>query len=322
VSGVLVIALVIGMLAGCSSTTGAAPGGPSWTPPTLVPGSVGIALYGISCPSTTWCAAASVDGTVVIDKGGTWSAPVPVPVGGSLDAISCATTTFCVAIGGGGHASVYRGAGWSASQTIGPEGTYEVSCPTTTFCAAVGVGGLPTSGSTLVTFDGSSWTNVGLLGRGKLHNRLLDVSCSSPLFCVAVGDFGQTYVLRDGTWSVTGGPPGLWAVSCPSSSFCMGLTPSATATFRSGRWSATSAVTGLETDLPRSVSCPTTSSCTVLGLGGEAASWSAGTGWSSPTLVFPGGAVATADVSCSTPGRCVAVNAKGETSRSEAHATR
>ncbi|HUC13960.1 MAG TPA: hypothetical protein VMS00_05860 [Acidimicrobiales bacterium] len=52
-----------------------------------------------------FCAAGTFAGSVIYDKGASWSAPLAVDHG-HITAVSCASGTFCAAVGSCGHARV------------------------------------------------------------------------------------------------------------------------------------------------------------------------------------------------------------------------
>jgi hypothetical protein len=72
------------------------PGQPSAT-------SVGPYPTGISCPSTTYCAAVDGAGAVLQWSGSAWSHDVVDP-GRHLTAVSCPSTALCVAVDSAGDA--------------------------------------------------------------------------------------------------------------------------------------------------------------------------------------------------------------------------
>ncbi|HVA70665.1 MAG TPA: hypothetical protein VNF08_05005 [Acidimicrobiales bacterium] len=67
---------------------------------------------------------------------GSWGNAVTL-TGEPLEKVSCATTTFCVAVSVNGDALVYNGQSWGAPTVVASAALVGVSCPTTTFCAAV-----------------------------------------------------------------------------------------------------------------------------------------------------------------------------------------
>jgi len=118
------------------------------------------------------------------------------------------------------------------------------------------------------------------LGTGALDDRLMDVSCATRRFCVAVNLNRLTLTFDGQRWSTVPGtgPRGMISLSCSSTSFCL-------------------AVAGFGAVFAYSVSCSSTTRCTAIGLSGMAANWQQGR-WSEPVRVFPGGYSATVAVAC------------------------
>jgi hypothetical protein len=80
--------------------------GSSWSTSKLVDprGGPAGAPADLSCV-TGFCAAGTVDGNVLYDNAGSWSAPLAVDHS-HITAISCASSTFCVAVDSSGHTLV------------------------------------------------------------------------------------------------------------------------------------------------------------------------------------------------------------------------
>ena len=255
-----------------------------------------------TCPlaprPSTGCRALTVTSCVAVDENGSglllwrsgrWSTPQPVGAGGTLTSVSCPTTTYCLASSAGGSSVTYDGQSWSPPVSIGPEGTYRVSCPTVTFCAAAGAGGTVGSAIAVGTFDGRSWSTLEIPGSGALDNRVLDVSCATPKFCVVVNLDGHASTFDGQRWSSAPGtgPQGMISVSCPSTPFCLAVTTSgAYVTYDGKSWSAPSAIPGFGAAFAYAVSCVSTTRCTVIGLSGMAVNWQGGR-WSKPVRVLP-----------------------------------
>jgi hypothetical protein len=143
--------------------------GTTWSPPRTLISSAAEAsqvklllpgVSGISCSSSTLCAAVQPTGAVSIYDGKTWSNPTAIdaasgPQGGhdGLRAVSCPTRTFCAALDDKGRALTYDGSSWSTPRTIDPSlGFSTVSCPTARFCAALNDLGHAS------LYNGSSWS--------------------------------------------------------------------------------------------------------------------------------------------------------------------
>ncbi len=222
----------------------------------------------VSCVSPTFCvaggqyedASGSYQAFVSRYNGSSWTdvelgAALNLGGGAYLNAVSCVSSTFCVAGGeytdasGGYQAFVsrYNGVSWTdgelgAALNLGGSAQVNaVSCVSTTFCVA---GGQYTNGSgmsqALVSrYNGSSWTDgelgaaLNLGGSAKVNA----VSCVSPTFCVAGGQYTDGSGMSQALVSVFGGSS--WsdqtlaltlnllgsaqvnAVSCASPSYCV-----------------------------------------------------------------------------------------------------
>jgi hypothetical protein len=289
-----------------------------WTSPVSI-GAKGSSAtqvdYSVSCPTSTFCVSVNGDGQVLYYRSGVWSLPRSLALGGSINSVSCSSTTFCVAVAQG-QASVYNGHRWSSAVHFGPTGdTYKVSCPLPTFCAAVGASENPGGPSALVTFNGHSWTPYKSTSTGKVDNRLLSVSCSTPQFCMATNFDGQILSFNGLRWTPrhSPAPKFLISISCTRSKYCMAVTTAGQSmTFQSGTWRTSKTIPAFKSAFAYAVSCASETECSVIGLGGAVTTWSSGR-WSTPFIVFPGGVVAGVGISCSTKTFCVAVNDKGMT---------
>ena len=80
--------------------------GSSWSTSKLVdpPGGPAGVPTDLSCV-TGFCAAGTIDGKILYENAGSWSAPLAVGHA-HITAVSCASSTFCVAVGPSGHALV------------------------------------------------------------------------------------------------------------------------------------------------------------------------------------------------------------------------
>ena len=176
----------------------------------------GKSLSGVSCPSTTLCAAVGVNVSGVAQawlfkaEGSTWSSEpqsLPTPGGGTeltLRSISCSSTTACTAVGSYYAASEskfkplverWNGSSWSLQTAPNPSsGSAEqamlaVSCPTSTSCTAVGTANnVPFAES----WNGTSWSVQSIPAPSpSVKSTLEGVSCNSTI-CTAVGSFDET----------------------------------------------------------------------------------------------------------------------------------
>ncbi len=317
VLGLVVVVTVAATVAATAATSSAAPittAGvvpTSWSTATAPTLTSGEQLNGVSCPTSTFCAAvgnteASPNQTFIQQWNGTaWttvtSPSVAAPAVNVLNGVSCVSASFCVAVGSdasGGHTNnlveAWNGTAWSIVTSPNPASTAGsslsgVSCASTTFCVAVG-NTLDSPGVTqALVWNGQNWS-LGTPANppSTTGNFLNGVVCRSTTWCTAVGytgtTGGSTPLIEQ--WNGT-----VWtAVSSP-------------------------APTGSTTNHLSGVACPNTTSCTAVGVtvtGGVATSlveqWS-GTTWSLVTVPSVTGAMFSAltSVSCTGTSSCTAV---------------
>jgi hypothetical protein len=122
-----------------------------WTPSNssvssgAVPGVTSF-VYGVSCLSARFCAAADLSGPPLIWNGRTWRRTSAAPNGGGgFGSVSCTTTSFCAAGGQTGRVATWNGALWTiASAPHLPAAPVLVSCSRTGVCVAVSADGAST----------------------------------------------------------------------------------------------------------------------------------------------------------------------------------
>jgi len=168
-------------------------------------------LNGVSCTSATFCVAAgsAVTGTLgrtLIEtwNGSAWSitpSPDVSPTNNDgLDGVSCWSASFCAAAGFAfdGTADqnlveMWNGAAWSINPTPDPSATGEnqlsgVDCFGPTSCVAVGSADQPTlRGTSVLDWDGATWTMPTTPNAGNEFNGLNAVSCVAGAICSALG---------------------------------------------------------------------------------------------------------------------------------------
>jgi hypothetical protein len=258
-----------------------------------------------------------------------------------LDGVSCASSSFCVAVGYSGFSQepslveTWNGSSWTIVPSPNPLGfdfavLNGVSCVSSSFCVAVGYYYAGVAEETLVeTWNGSSWNITPSPNPTGFNSTILfGVSCASPSFCQAVGEYdpdGSSEVTlieswNGSSWTVTPTPIArvargnnyLNGVSCVSSNFCMavGATPgNETVTWDGTSWSVTGnpsryggALTG--------VSCTSASFCAAVGWNrsGVLAELYEGTQWKVSSAPIPPGSNGSYfyAVTCSSPSLCVA----------------
>jgi hypothetical protein len=294
---------------------------PTWTAveaklPSDWPAGAKPAPVAVSCPSAAFCAAIGTDlgpdNAIWFRKAGAWTTAQRVPPPPD------------VAAPGGGPGAWVRLTG--------------VSCPSVSLCVVVGYYYSSSSGIDTVplvmTWNNGSWKQGSLLYGAGGNTVLAGVSCPTTSYCVAVGtntnssaQTGLVATWTGGVWAVSdaaepaNGLPSqssqsiLAAVSCASAAFCVAAGTYEDTSFNEdvmlltisgGVQSATQAplpaVAGVTPDL-RGVSCPSASSCVVVGGGSTAFVLTlAGGKWTlsaEPDLLY--------GVSCWSPSACVAV---------------
>jgi len=172
-------------------------------------------LYGVSCPSSTYCVAVGINENAEVNGGGaliqtwngaTWTSVAPKAPKGALSTellgVSCATAKSCVAVGlslnSGGIgvplAETWNGRTWAAGTPARPAGSTggqldNVSCPTAKSCVAVGSYSTNAGSAALAeSWNGSRWTmSRPPEPKGRVTGELIKVSCPSARYCVAVG---------------------------------------------------------------------------------------------------------------------------------------
>jgi len=205
-------------------------------------------LYGVSCPSSTFCEAVGYTLTFNIDSpvsqtlvetwnGTSWSL-TSSPNMSDLDklySVACTSGTFCLADGSASQslAEEWNGIAWSI--VPGPDVSAQtISCTTPTFCMAAGNEAVSGSNETLIeAWNGTTW-KVSPSQSQSSPSLLSGISCISSTACIAVGSYqtGMEYQdqalieVWDGTlWSLVSTPNApeatnfLNSVSCSSSGF-------------------------------------------------------------------------------------------------------
>ena len=285
------------------TTTDPLAGTGAWTASEIDPGH---SLLGVSCPSGNLCVAADDAGNILASTNPTdpagW-AVADVDSTHSVNGISCPSTSLCVAVDDDGNAITSTDpAGGASTWTVadlfgvgaqgGREGGgyfYDVSCASASLCFATANGQIVTS--TNPTGGAGAWKATALNG--------FHVSCPSSLQCFAASDAGlltssdpagptptwtmahaelgfpcAANILADpcGTLPFTGGEVAVQDVSCPSATFCAGISPrgfasTSVALSHVGDWTATNVN---DPAGPFPVSCPSTSLCVAVDTAGDA----------------------------------------------------
>lgn len=204
-------------------------------------------LTSISCPSVSFCVAADRRGDALASTDPTGGAskwrsvnvdPKPGILG--ITSVSCPTRSFCVAVDSSGNVVTSTdptggASAWKLHAVYGSSALYGVSCASTSLCVAVD--GTAVVVSTDPTGGSSTWQRA-TVEQGDLY-RLNAVSCPSASMCVAVDQEGNVVTSTDpaggaSAWEINAaeyvpfgpgipGLSGLFAVSCPSTSFCLSV---------------------------------------------------------------------------------------------------
>ena len=269
----------------------------------------------VSCPTPTDCLAADVSGAVVRTVGdGRWSAARVIDTSSvgkisldgltSITVVSCAGAAFCMAGDVLGRVAVLHGLRHGAFEPVAPlavtqsaleKAVTDIDCPTTTFCAAV------TDRGQALEWDGQRWQpgtaltslDAAYAAQSRLRSTLSAVSCTSPVFCVAVDPTGVAYTYDGSGWSkgttmdpgatTTGDEVGVNAVSCASPVFCVAVDDNGYAVVFSGTsWSTPERIDstlGLTT-----VACPSPTFCIALDDIGKALVYD-GSSWTAPRTI-------------------------------------
>jgi len=292
--------------------------GSSWSRFTTIPhhGSV----QGLSCASSSFCAAVDLGGDVIAFDGRHWRKH---RVDGSeLVEIDCPSSKFCVALDGRGRAIIWDGDQWSRPTAVSSDHrTFAaLDCFAATFCEAVTVSPTvhhaPTPADSY-TYNGHRWR-----GNGTAPRHTTSISCPAAGFCVAVG--GVNAATFDGhAWSsptVVSDDSPLQSVICASADFCLAGTYyywSGTYVLNGTTWSRTAdppvEITGVLAG-----ACFGTGKCIVASRSGTVATYDAGA-WKSQGLIDSAPRFITS-IECPTESFCLAENWQSE--QLELHADR
>ena len=207
-------------------------------------------LYGVSCAIQGNCALVGdslANGAwrslVGAFQAGTWS--VSAGHQGILYGVSCVASNYCVAVGDRVELEAwqalimtYDGTRWSlqaAPDTSASQANIlrSVSCPSVSFCVAAGSVWSGILWQTLVdTWNGAVWS-ISLTPDTPFpdNDYLYGVSCSTPIYCVAVGahvTHGLIETYHAGVWSITPSPDSspaswdvFWGASCAHQGGCV-----------------------------------------------------------------------------------------------------
>lgn len=241
--------------------------GSKWTLQSIpVPeGAVWAFMSDVSCASATECVAVGYYSKIGVSKGmqlylakwnGTkWTRQImPLPAGGSgghLLGISCTSSSNCRAVGDyysteiviegeeeveievpqGSIVDTWNGTKWTATD-IGGEQLVGVSCSSSTSCMSNSLRGV------IWRLSGLEWTKAKVSGPTGNSTWFEDVSCVSASYCVAVGEYEESFknYLYVSEWNGTewkqqtsiepfevGVSSGLSGVSCLAATACIAV---------------------------------------------------------------------------------------------------
>jgi hypothetical protein len=199
------------------------------------PSAAGGIFNGITCPTSQKCVAvgSTKGGGALIETssdGGAHFTSMPVPtMAPGLNGVECISASQCMAVGSTKVLISEDGGGtWELVATPSVEPLNSVACQNALACAAVGGGG--ENGTDIYTTNGgTTWLNGTNPGPPM---DAIGVVCPSTT-CIAAGE--TMYVSTNGgaVWSAKGigpgttasGTNGVFAVSCPTTTTCLGLGP-------------------------------------------------------------------------------------------------
>ena len=147
-----------------------------------------LAVTGVSCPTTTFCAAVDSAGQAFFFSGSTWTPPTPVT--NYLSSVSCPSAGHCMAAQASGVWQ-YKSGTWSESQNFSGPGSSPspaaVSCPSDDFCTVVSLQGFT------AVYESGRWDVVLLDQYPSSETDLQAVSCHAAGSCIAAAGNGWVY---------------------------------------------------------------------------------------------------------------------------------
>lgn len=284
------------------------------TPGRLLAGAAGACVAAALLGSATMAAAAPRHGAATVN--------------GSLFGVSCFSTSSCAAVGqlaataqgpGGTLAERWNGTAWSVLTSPNPPGSAGarlngVTCTAAKSCLAVGDYTDAASHDTLPMaekWNGTAWSLVTVPApSGSTSAELESVSCMAPANCIAVGasmDSTLTERWNGSSWGIVpspspdpGGPNVLSGVACPTADLCWAVGydfPTSLSGTLTEKWNGTKwAVVHTPTSSAGQLigdSCSGITDCMSVGVGNNlftiAQVWN-GTTWAKTTPKNPSGA--------------------------------
>lgn len=261
----------------------------------------------VSCASSTSCVGVGSHGghaMAVIWNGSRWRLlPAPPAV---TKAISCAKPGHCVAVGGQ-TSLIWNGRTWRKIPVGIPvfEILDHISCPSLRFCMAE-------APSAVVAWNGTSWKAL----PGTKIGGDAGLWCSSPRFCMDVGQQASRWNGRTWTPVPLSKFAQLQAITCASSGDCVATGISNAAKFAgttfAESWNGTAwRVLPVPLESIQAISCPAATFCLAMQdtspVPQKVQSWD-GSKWSA--LPSPSNLADLQALSCSSSSHCVAVSSK------------
>jgi hypothetical protein len=242
----------------------------TWSGPTQPFGPPSRGPGAVSCPTSTFCEAVSLYGTVFTYDGSAWkrTSQLGAVQGIPRPHVVCQTSTWCEASIGTSDIYHYDGASWAAIPvTTGhsDDGITALACAARSFCAA------GTDTGYAYIFNGTTWSGGTQIDQGFDREdpvSISSISCPSSAFCAAGDTYDNVTTYNGTTWSaptnIVRPDFGPMTVACPSSTYCLAVTASAgLIRFDGTSWTAFDDVPS--SLVPRGVVCPTATYCLVLG---------------------------------------------------------
>ncbi|HET7820467.1 MAG TPA: hypothetical protein VFL10_02995 [Ornithinibacter sp.] len=279
----------------------------------------------VSCPTTTWCLAVGQFGESWIWSGGAWATsgslpPDPLnPYSYDFVAVSCPSTTFCLAVVNGRGLATWRAGSWTLKATAH---SYEdVSCWSTTGCGlVVGDAGTTTGPEFERWTSGSIGGSVSISGRSGARA----LSCPTSTCSFLTHKSGSAYVHRvSGTTATTKflGYGYQGELSCVTSTWCLAVVDGRYRTGYGTTWSAPKPAAGPDNGtffVTMDLSCPTTTSCTLVGILGSGPAEAGAKRWNGSSWTERGlGAALNTEraVDCASASQCLVVDERGRFNR-------
>ncbi len=243
-------------------------------------------ISALSCPTSSLCVAGDAAGNIVTSTDPTAGASawrtfrVDLKPGlAGITSVSCSSATFCAAVDGAGNVMTSKrptggASAWKLGNIDGSSRLFRVSCASPGLCAAVDASGVVVSNQP--AGPASTWQRA-TIDRSTL-SQLDAISCPSVSECVATDQLGSVFASANptgggATWSSVSteyippfssgipGVQGLYAISCPSASFCAAVDSLGNAVWSADPTGGSSAWTVAEingSNGPDGIDCPAT----------------------------------------------------------------